>query len=110
MGYGRWLHGEAVGSGMVLASELSMSLGGLDAAQCSRIRELVRRAGLPTSPPAWPAEEFLRLMAHDKKTASGRIRYVVLRNMGHAELQHVADALVIDAIRKTIASEADSRA
>jgi 3-dehydroquinate synthase len=110
MGYGQWLHGEAVGSGMVLASNLSMSLGGIDAVQSARIRELVRRAGLPTCPPDWPAEEFLRLMAHDKKTASGKVRYVVLRNMGHAELQHVADALVIDVIRKTVASEAKSSA
>lgn len=109
-GYGQWLHGEAVGCGMVLAAELSARLGGIDAAQRDRIRSLVLRAGLPVAPPDWPAEAYLGHMAHDKKTSSGDIRYVVLRSMGHADVQHVADALVIDVIRKTVASEADSRA
>jgi 3-dehydroquinate synthase len=109
-GYGRWLHGEAVGCGMVLAAELSARLGGIDAAQRDRIRSLVLRAGLPVVPPDWPAEVYLGHMAHDKKTSSGDIRYVVLRSMGHADVQHVADALVIDVIRKTVASGADSRA
>lgn len=86
MGYGRWLHGEAVGAGMVMAARLSERLGLITASATERLYELVRRAGLPTAPPAIAPERFLELMAVDKKAARGRVRFVLLRALGEAFL------------------------
>jgi 3-dehydroquinate synthase len=103
MGYGQWLHGEAVGCGMALAAELSRRLGGIGADQQDRIVRLIQRAKLPVAPPHWPAQDYLRWMSHDKKAQSGKIRYVVLRTIGAAELQAVEDGLVVQVIEKSIA-------
>ncbi len=86
MGYGRWLHGEAVGAGMVMAARLSERLGLIAAPATERLYDLVRRAGLPTAPPAIAPERFLELMAVDKKAARGRVRFVLLRALGEAFL------------------------
>jgi 3-dehydroquinate synthase len=85
LGYGRWLHGEAVGAGLCMAADLSCRLGWLPAADRDRVIALVARAGLPTRLPAQltPAD-FQRLMAHDKKVQAGRLRLVLLKAIGTA--------------------------
>src|SRR5574337_1233423 len=71
LGYGEWLHGEAVACGMVLAAELSARLGLADRGLVTRLRALAARAGLPVAAPRWPLARWLALMRVDKK-ASGR--------------------------------------
>jgi 3-dehydroquinate synthase len=88
MGYGNWLHGEAVGAGMVMAADLSCRLGWLPPADARRARNLIERAGLPVAPPAsMTALQFLELMSVDKKVQSGKIRFVLLRSIGDAVLE-----------------------
>lgn len=82
LGYGEWLHGEAVAAGTVMAMELSRRLGWLEQADVARAVSLFKRAGLPTQGPALGADRYLDLMAHDKKVASGRLRLVLLEAMG----------------------------
>ncbi len=103
LGFGEWLHGEAVGCGMVMACELSRRLGGISADQQDRIVRLIQRAKLPAAPPQWPAKDYLQWMSHDKKAKSGKIRYVVLRTIGAADMQAVEDGLVAQVIEKLIA-------
>ncbi len=83
VGYGGWLHGEAVGAGICMAARLSQRLGWLSAADLGRVEALVEAAGLPTRPPAeLGMERFLELMAVDKKVMDGRIRLVLMRGIG----------------------------
>ena len=84
MGYGEWLHGEAVGAGMCMAARFSHRLGWLDAEAVARIESLVAAAGLPTRPPPLAAERFEALMAVDKKVQQGQLRLVLLRGIGQA--------------------------
>ncbi len=85
MGYGNWLHGEAVAVGTLMAADLSMRLGWLDAQDVQRVRRLLKATGLPVVPPAgMPAERYLELMAVDKKVLDGAIRLVLLRKLGEA--------------------------
>ena len=86
MGYGVWLHGEAVAAGMAMAATLSMRLGWMPADQCRRGIALIARAGLPVCGPALGASRYLALMAHDKKVEAGRLRLVLLRAIGDAEI------------------------
>jgi 3-dehydroquinate synthase len=98
LGYGEWLHGEAVGCGMVMAASLSQRLGHVDAAFVQRLTELVRRAGLPTKGPRLGAGRYLELMRVDKKAEGGETRFVVIDRPGHAVVQGAPDALVRDVI------------
>lgn len=85
LGYGAWLHGEAVGVGMMMACELSQQLGWLPAEYTSRARSLIAKAGLPTEPPAnMTANDFIKYMQLDKKVLDGRIRLVLLKGCGDA--------------------------
>ena len=87
VGYGEWLHGEAVGTGMVMAADLSMRLGRCTAADAQRLKTLVGAAGLPLVPPQVPAEQFLSLMARDKKATDSGLRFVLLAGgLGKTEL------------------------
>ena len=86
MGYGVWLHGEAVAAGMAMAATLSMRLGWMPEDQCRRGIALIARAGLPVCGPALGASRYLALMAHDKKVEAGRLRLVLLRAIGDAEI------------------------
>ena len=86
MGYGRWLHGEAVAVGMLMAARLSERLGWLPADEGERLRALIERAHLPLAPPAIAPQRFLELMAVDKKATRGRTRFVLLRALGEAFL------------------------
>ena len=84
-GYGNWLHGEAVGSGMLMAAELSALEGMISRDDCDRINRLILRAGLPDKPPvAMTADDFMGLMAVDKKNVDGLLRLVLLRSVGDA--------------------------
>ncbi|MCX8086791.1 MAG: 3-dehydroquinate synthase [Rhodocyclaceae bacterium] len=84
VGYGTWLHGEAVAAGTMMALELSRRLGWLEAGDVERVADLYRRARLPIKGPALGADRYLELMAHDKKVLAGRLRLVLLRALGQA--------------------------
>lgn len=87
LGYGKWLHGEAVGAGMTLAAEASRLLGWLDQAEVARATRLIAAAGLPTLSPDLGFEQWLAYMGHDKKVQSGVIRFVLLKSLGQAVIQ-----------------------
>ena len=94
--YNSWLHGEAVGLGLCMAADLSARLGWIDADAATRCLQLVRRAGLPTQPPnGMTADDFLRLMALDKKVAGGTLRLVLLRGIGEAVLSADFDPVLL---------------
>jgi len=83
LGYGTWLHGEAVAAGMVMAADLSHRLGWLAKDDLDRIERVVAVAGLPVRSPSALDETKLRgLMAVDKKVDAGRARFVLLRAIG----------------------------
>jgi len=85
MGYGVWLHGEAVAAGTVMALEMSRRLGFIGAEDRDRGIRLLQRAELPVVPPAeMRAEHFMEHMAVDKKVQAGRVRFVLLRQLGDA--------------------------
>lgn len=94
LGYGQWLHGEAVGCGMVMAAHLSQRLGRVDAVFVQRLTEIIARAGLPTKGPALGADRYLELMRVDKKAEGGEIKFVVIASPGRAAVQSAPDALV----------------
>jgi len=84
MGYGNWLHGEAVAAGMVMAVETSQRLGWLTEADVARTRALISAAGLPDAAPDLGVETWLEYMGHDKKVEGGKMRFVLLKKMGEA--------------------------
>jgi 3-dehydroquinate synthase len=84
LGHGRWLHGEAVAAGIVLAAELSERSGRLATGEADRIRVLLARAGLPVDPPPIGRERMLTLLGMDKKVSGGRLRLVLLDRIGAA--------------------------
>ena len=102
MGYGAWLHGEGVGAGMVMATELSRRLGLVDGAFAARLQALVQRAGLPVRGPVLDAQDnagrYLELMRVDKKAEGGEIRFVVIDGPGQATVRAAPDALVREVI------------
>mgnify|MGYP001765714275 CR=1 FL=1 len=84
VGYGKWLHGEAVAAGTVMAAELSWRLGWLTRPDVDRVRDLLVRVGLPVSGVPLGATRYLDLMGHDKKVVAGRMRLVLLKRLGEA--------------------------
>jgi len=112
LGYGQWLHGEAVACGMVMAAHLSCRLGRVDSAFVDRLTHLLERAGLPVVGPVLPAPQstlpgddnagrYLQRMRTDKKAHAGEIRFVVTGPPGTAQVQAARDAMVrqvIDAV------------
>lgn len=94
LGYGEWLHGEAVGCGMVMGAELSRRLGLVDEAFAHRLTSLIAKAGLPTRGPQLGADRYLELMRVDKKSEGGEIRFVVIDAPGRAAMRAAPDALV----------------
>ena len=84
MGYGNWLHGEAVAAGTMMAVHLSNQLGWLNGSDVDRVRQLLQRARLPIVGPKLGAERYLDLMSHDKKVLGGKMRLVLLRRIGEA--------------------------
>lgn len=84
-GYGQWLHGEAVGAGMLQAADLSWRMGYISAPELSALRTLLQHAGLPVTGPAdMTVDDYLSRMVVDKKVLDGRIRLVLLRRIGEA--------------------------
>jgi 3-dehydroquinate synthase len=99
-GYGNWLHGEAVGAGMLMAATLSARLGWLDEAEVARVRAILEAADLPLAAPAgMSADDFLSRMRRDKKNLDDRLRLVLLRALGDA---CVEDATSPDTLRALI--------
>lgn len=85
MGYGNWLHGEAIAVGMMMAADLSQRMGWINANEVKRIKDLFVGAGLPvTIPNDMTSERFMTLMSVDKKVQGGLIRLVLLRGIGKA--------------------------
>lgn len=84
LGYGEWLHGEAVAAGMVMAADLSCRLGWISQADVIRVKQIIQRAHLPILCPQIPLDEFIGLMALDKKVLSGQLRLVLLKQVGQA--------------------------
>jgi 3-dehydroquinate synthase len=82
MGYGTWLHGEAVGCGMVMAADLSRRLGLIDDAAVERVRNLVEAAGLPVVAPDLGVDRWIELMEVDKKNEGGAIKFILLKPLG----------------------------
>jgi 3-dehydroquinate synthase len=101
LGYGVWLHGEAVAAGSVMAAELSRQLGWLSSDDLARICRLFERAGLPVVGPAMGVARYLELMGHDKKVADGRLRLILLERIGkaciHSDASHEQIAAAIEA-------------
>lgn len=99
MGYGAWLHGEAVGTGMLMAADLSWRLGWLPPEAVVRVRHLLVQAGLPVEPPAsLGVEDFLKHMAVDKKVKDGQMRLVLLKQLGEAVVATAPDALLCETL------------
>jgi 3-dehydroquinate synthase len=98
LGYGKWLHGEAVGCGMVMAMHLSNRLGLVDRAFVERLTALLVEAGLPVAAPRLGADRYLELMRVDKKAEAGELKFVVIDRPGSAALRGVPEALVREVI------------
>jgi 3-dehydroquinate synthase len=90
LGYGQWLHGEAVGCGMVMAADLSYRLGYIDFVSKTRIKALVAAAGLPTIAPDLGQARWLELMQVDKKNEGGQIQFILLKPLGTPTITTVA--------------------
>ena len=102
LGYGKWLHGEGVGCGMVMAAHLSQRLGLVDAAFVDRLTRVIEHAGLPVKGPVLDARDnagrYLELMRVDKKSEAGDIRFVLVGPPGCASVRGAPDALVREVI------------
>lgn len=87
LGYGTWLHGEAVGAGMMMAAKLSCARGWITATDCDFVEQLLQQFQLPICPPpGMQIEHFIPFMKTDKKVKSGKMRFVLLRALGQAVL------------------------
>ena len=102
LGYGNWLHGEAVSTGMMMAAALSEQLGDISVADVSRLEKLLARANLPTlSPDSMQPEDYLPHMMRDKKVLAGKLRLVLLKSLGQAYIATDTDKdLVLNTIKR----------
>ncbi|MGP1613459.1 MAG: 3-dehydroquinate synthase, partial [Pollutimonas bauzanensis] len=98
LGYGQWLHGEAVGCGMVQAAELSALTLGLPPASVARVRALTAAIGCPIQPPDLGTPRWIELMQVDKKTEGGQLRFVLLPEIGQARFE----AAPLEALRRVL--------
>nr|MDQ2735035.1 3-dehydroquinate synthase [Pseudomonadota bacterium] len=98
VGYGEWLHGEAVGCGMAMAADLSVRLGLLQRSRADRIARLVANAGLPVRAPRLGIDRYLELMSIDKKVLAGTLRFVLLDGPGRASVHPVAEKPLAETI------------
>ncbi len=98
LGYGRWLHGEAVAAGMVIAASLSHRIGTLAEADVARLRALIARAGLPVDAPKLGAARYVELMRLDKKVSAGALRFVVLDAIGSGRLRADVPAPMLESV------------
>lgn len=102
MGYGTWLHGEAVAAGMVMAADLSQRMGWISSKDVERVKRIIQRANLPTQAPHIPLDEFLAYMSHDKKVLNGQLRLILLKQLGQAFITKEFD---VTALQQTIISQ-----
>ena len=100
LGYGAWLHGEAVGCGMVMAADMSARLGLIEPAAVERMRALVRAAGLPAVAPDLGEARWIELMEVDKKNEGGEIRFILLKPLGSPSITTAP----LDVLRSTLAA------
>ena len=91
LGYGEWLHGEAVATGMVMAADLSQRMGWISAEDLTRTKNIIQRANLPIVCPQIPLDDFLAYMAHDKKVLNGQLRLVLMQAVGQAIITRTFD-------------------
>jgi 3-dehydroquinate synthase len=98
VGYGEWLHGEAVAAGMVMAATLSARLGSIAAADVERLRTLLCRAALPVDAPRLSADRYLALMSRDKKVSAGTMRFVLLDEIGAARIRSDVPAQLLASV------------
>jgi len=103
MGYGVWLHGEAVAAGTIMAAELSLKMGWLQADDMQRIKTIFTAAKLQQTPPALGIDKYLELMGLDKKVQDGKIRLILQQGIGHAVITSEYDA---HALQSTLANSA----
>jgi len=100
MGYGAWLHGEAVAAGMAMAADLSQRMGWISGADVERVRKLLSRANLPVNGPAdLTVNTYLDLMSVDKKVQQGKMRFVLMKSIGDAVVTADVD---LQQLRKTL--------
>jgi shikimate kinase/3-dehydroquinate synthase len=104
MGYGVWLHGEAVAAGTMMAADLSRRMGWISSTDVARIRTLFERARLPVVAPDLGVETYLDYMGHDKKVEGGKLRFVLLRKVGQAVIEGDVPA---ELLQQTIAASHD---
>ena len=98
MGYGKWLHGEAVGAGMAMAADMSCRLGWIDDNKVKKINDLIKRAALPASPPeSMSGDDFMGLMSVDKKVLDGKMRLVLMKDIGHSIISDDFDPTALKA-------------
>ena len=95
LGYGHWLHGEAVGCGMVMAADLSARMGLVEQATVARVRALVAAAGLPVKAPDLGTARWLELMEVDKKNEGGAIKFILLKPLGSPSITHAPQELLL---------------
>jgi len=100
LGYGEWLHGEAVGCGMAMAADLSVRMGYLDEAARRRLVDLIVAAHLPTRAPALGEARYVELMQVDKKAEAGAIKFILLKRFGETLITRAPD----DAVHATLAA------
>ena len=98
LGYGEWLHGEAVAAGMIMAADLS----DIAATDITRLKALIAAAGLPTKPPEIAADAWLQAMGMDKKVQAKQLRFVLLKSLGEAHMTPIYDA---DKLQQIIGAE-----
>lgn len=102
MGYGEWLHGEAVAAGMVMAADLSVRMGLIDDADLERVKSLVTAARLPVKgPDSLNVDRYIELMSVDKKVKHGKMHFVLLNRIGKAM---VTDAVTEEQLRRTLSA------
>lgn len=102
LGYGEWLHGEAVGCGMVMAADLSVRLGLLDEASRQRLNAVIAAAHLPIRAPALGDARYMELMRVDKKAEAGAIKFILLKRFGDTLIAPVPDEAVFATLAAAI--------
>ena len=102
LGYGEWLHGEAVGCGMVMAADLSYRLGFIDEATKLRMTALVQAAGLPVVAPDLGSERWLELMQVDKKNEGGQIKFILLKPLGTPVIMPVPQETLLATLKACV--------
>ena len=101
MGYGAWLHGEAVAAGMVMAARFSEKLGFIGKADVQRVVNILLRAKLPVAAPELGVDRYLELMGHDKKVEGGKIKFILLKKPGAAFISNQYDTAALNAVLST---------